>query len=164
MNISNHTLILKKLKKFFRLISDKTPHTVYTICSLMAFAAINYTIIHSPFVLLVVAVLFVHELAHYFYAKSYSADVRPPIFIPLPFIAIAFVRVKNLLDEHKADVAISGMIFGALTILLFGLFNYYFNFISNIILAFMLAAELIFNIIGFDGAKYRRYRKEYSYA
>jgi len=130
----------------------------------MAFAAINYTIIHSPFVLLVVAVLFVHELAHYLYAKSYNAEVRPPIFIPLPFVAIAFVRVKNLLDEHKADVAISGMIFGALTILLFGLFNYYFNFVSNVVLALMLSAELIFNIIGFDGSKYRRYRKEYSYA
>jgi hypothetical protein len=130
----------------------------------MAFAAINYTLIHSPVVFLAVAVLLVHELAHYFYAKSYNAKVKPPIFIPLPFIAIAFVHVKDLLDQHKSDVALSGMVFGALTIILFALFNYYFNFISNIILLFMLFAELAFNIIGFDGAKYRRYRKVTNYA
>lgn len=130
----------------------------------MAFAAINYSIIHSPFVLVAIAVLFVHELAHYFYAKSYGAQVASPIFLPLPFLAIAFVRVKNLLDRHKSDVAISGLIFGSLTLFIFLLFNYYFSFIPNIILIIMLAAEIIFNLVGFDGSKYRHYRNDFNYA
>lgn len=130
----------------------------------MAFAAINYTIIHSPFILLAVAVLFVHELAHYFYAKSFGAKVKPPIFIPLPFIAVAFVKVKDLLDQHKPDVALSGMIFGALTIFIYSLFNYYHNFLNYYVLILMIVFELLFNIIGFDGSKYRRYKKRYHYA
>jgi len=130
----------------------------------MAFAAINYTLIHSPFVLIAVAILFVHELAHYFYAKAYGAEVSPPIFIPFPLIAVAFVRVKNLLDKHKSHVAISGLAFGSFTAFLFLLFNYYFSFISNIALIAILFAEIVFNLIGFDGSKYRRYRNDHIYA
>lgn len=130
----------------------------------MAFAAINYTVIHSPFVILGVFVLFVHELAHYFYAKAYGAEVKPPIILPLPFIAIAFVKVKNLLDQHKPDVAIAGMIFGALTVFIFSLLNFYTYSVPYIVLLLMFIFEILFNVIGFDGSKYRRYKKSNLYA
>lgn len=109
-------------------------------------------------------VLLVHELAHYFYAKSYNADVRPPIFLPLPLMAVAFVKAKNLLDQYKPQVAISGMIFGSLTIFIYTLFNYFFTFIPYYVLGLMFAFELLFNIIGFDGSKYRRYTRDTHYA
>ena len=130
----------------------------------MAFSAINYSIIHSPFIILGVFVLLVHELAHYFYAKSFGADVNLPLFVPLPFIAIAFVKVKNLLDQYKPDVAIAGMVFGSLTIFIFSLMNYYTNFIPYFILIIMFIFEILFNILGFDGSKYRRYKKSFYYA
>jgi Zn-dependent protease len=123
----------------------------------MGFAAINYTIIHSPFVLLATFVLLVHELAHYFYAKSYGAKVNMPIILPLPFFAIAFVKVKDLLDRHKSDVAIAGLIFGSLTIFIYSLFNIFSGFISFYVLAIMFILEIVFNLIGSDGSKYRKY-------
>lgn len=130
--------------------------------SLAAFAAINYTIVHSPIVLVAIFVLLVHELAHYFYAKSFGAKVKLPIILPLPFIAIAFVKVKNLLQDHKSHVAISGMVFGSLTLLLISLFNYYTRNISYLFLSLMLVFELFFNIIGSDGAKYRSAKQKIS--
>jgi hypothetical protein len=164
MYFSKNIQTLKNLKKSFRESAKKVPPVSYTVLSLMAFAAINYSIIHSPFIILGVFVLLVHELAHYFYAKSFGADVNLPLFVPLPFIAIAFVKVKNLLDQYKPDVAIAGMVFGSLTIFIFSLMNYYTNFIPYFILFIMFIFEILFNILGFDGSKYRRYKKSSYYA
>lgn len=126
----------------------------------MAFAAINYTVIHSPLVLLATFGLLVHELAHYFYAKAYGAKVNLPIFLPLPFIAVAFVKVKDLKLQHKPIVAISGMVFAALTYLFVSIFNYYHNFYYFYIPFLFIFFELLFNIIGSDGMKYRSARSK----
>jgi hypothetical protein len=132
----------------------------YTIASLMAFAAINYTMIHSPVVLLATLGLLVHELAHYFYAKSYKAKVSFPIFLPLPFIAIAFVKIKDLKTKYKPHVAIAGMTFASLMYLFTFAFNYYHSFFSIYIPLLFILFELFFNIIGSDGAKFRSARSK----
>lgn len=125
----------------------------------MGFAAINYTIIHSPFVVLATFVLLVHELAHYFYAKSYGAKTQMPIILPIPFLAIGFVKVRHLLDKYKSDVAIAGLIFGSLTIFIYSLLNVVSTFISFYVLATMFVLEILFNFIGSDGSKYRKYSR-----
>lgn len=121
----------------------------------MAFAAINYTVIHSPLVLVATLGLLVHELAHYFYAKSYGAKVTLPIFLPFPFVAVAFVKIKDLHLQHKPFVAISGMIFASLMYLFVSIFNYYHNFYYFYIPFLFIIFELFLNIIGSDGMKYR---------
>lgn len=121
----------------------------------MGFAAINYTIMHSPIVLLATLGILVHELAHYFYAKAFKAEVTLPIFLPLPFIAIAFVKVKQLKDKHKPHVALSGMIFAALMYSFMFAFNIYHSFYSFYIPLLFIFFELLFNIIGSDGSKFR---------
>jgi hypothetical protein len=122
---------------------------------LIAFAAINYTIIHSPIVLLLTFVLLVHELAHYYYAKSSGAQVTPPIFLPLPFIAVAMVKIKNLSNDHKAHVALAGPFFAILTLLFFISFNLIFYIFPFYMLFIFILFEFVFNFIGSDGAKYR---------
>lgn len=152
-------LIHKKLFKSLRNIFKILPQTAYSIGSILAFAAINYTIIHSPIVLFATVVLFVHELAHYFYAKANGAKVTMPVVLPLPFFAVAFVKVDNLLNKYKSEVAISGLVFGSLTISFITAFNYIFTFIPFYLLFMLFSFEIIFNLIGSDGSKYRRYRK-----
>jgi hypothetical protein len=156
---SSSTATRRKFRNTLTSLFKKTPQSAYSIGSILGFAAINYTIIHSPFVLLAVFVLLVHELAHYFYAKSFGAKANLPIILPLPFIAIGFVKVKHLLDQFKSDVAIAGLIFGSLTIFLFSLLNIFTYFISFYILAIMLFFEIFFNLIGSDGSKYRKYSR-----
>lgn len=136
----------------------KIPKSFYTLGSLLGFAAINYTVIHSPIVLLATLGLLVHELAHYFYAKAYKAKVSLPIFLPLPFIAIAFVKIKELHLSHKPFVAIAGMIFASLMYLFTFIFNYYHSFYSICIPLMFITFELLFNIIGSDGMKFRSSR------
>lgn len=123
--------------------------------SLSAFAAVNYTIVHSPIVLLLTLTLLVHELAHYYYGKSANADVSPPIFLPLPFIAVAMVKIKNLSQNHKAHVALAGPVFGSITLLFFIAFNLLFNIFPFYLLFIVLFLEVFFNFIGSDGSKYR---------
>lgn len=155
---TDNTPTQKKLAKSLLKIFKSVPQTAYSIGSLLGFAAINYTIIHSPVVFVATAVLLVHELAHYFYAKASGAHVTMPIVLPIPFFAIAFVKVKNLLNKHKSDVAISGLVFGSLTISFIAAFNYIYTFIPFYILGILLSFEVLFNLIGSDGSKYRRYR------
>jgi hypothetical protein len=164
MNLFKTTATYRRSKKLSKETIKNIPQPFYSFASLVALAAINYTIIQSPFVILGIFSLIVHELAHYFYARSFGAKVNFPIFIPIPFIAISFVKVKNLLDQYKSTVAISGLIFGSFTIFLFSLFNFYFYLIPFYIILFMFFGEIIFNIIGTDGSKYRRYKNYNNYA
>lgn len=160
MNTLNITPIQNSLRNRIKSIFTKVPQTAYSVASLAAFAAINYTIIHSPIVLILCAVLMVHELAHYFYAKAYGSDPSPPFILPIPFVALAFVKVQDLLDQYKSHVALSGMVFGSLTIFILSLFNYFIPMISFYALFVMFSFEIIFNIIGSDGSKYRRYKEK----
>lgn len=133
----------------------KIPAIFWTIGSLSALAAINYSIIHSPFVFFAILVLFTHELAHYYTAKKHGAHPTLPIFIPLPFIAIAFTKIKGLSNKSKMKVAISGPLVGFSTAVLLILFNIIFNFTSYVPLFILALGEVLFNIIGTDGSKYR---------
>lgn len=161
MMSTDNIQIQKKFSKYLRNFFTSISPTFYSIASVLAFAAINYTIIHSPIVMIATAVLFVHELAHYYYAKSAGAQVSFPIILPIPFFAIAFVKVKNLLNKYKSEVAISGLLFGSLTISFIAAFNYIFSFIPFYFLALLFSFEFLFNFIGSDGSKYRRYRKSF---
>jgi len=145
--------------KFFK----KIPKVMYTIASLSALAAINYAIFQSSLVFIFLLVLLAHELGHYFMAKKHKAIVSLPIFLPLPFFAIALTRVKNLVTfKSKRDVAIAGPFVGALSALLILCLNLLFNFTSNTPILFLFLGELIFNYIGSDGTRYRQAKRSQS--
>lgn len=138
----------------------KTPKLFYTIASLGALAAINYTLIPTPFVFLALGVLLVHELAHYFTAKRLGAEVSLPIFIPLPFIAIAFTKAKGLSSRSKMKVALSGPVTGFIAAVLFIIFNFIFQIVPSLSLVILAIGEILFNFIGTDGKKYRSAKKD----
>lgn len=128
--------------------------------SLISLAAINYTLIHSPYVFLLTFILLVHELGHYFVAKKYAAYVDYPVFLPIPYIAIAFTRIKDLPDHRKAITALAGILFSVSFILNLILHNYIYNIISYYFLFTILFTEIIFNYFGIDGSKYRKFRQK----
>ena len=144
----------------FKKLLKKIPSSAFTLASVSALAAINYSIIHDTFVFIAILVLFAHELGHYFIAKKDGANPTLPIFLPLPFLAIAFTRVKGLSPLSKKRVSLSGPIFGAITAFILLLLNFIFSYTSNILLIFLLIAEIIFNYVGNDGKKYRQAKKE----
>ena len=141
--------------KFFK----RVPKVLVTVGSLAAMAAINYTLIQSPFVFIAIIVLLSHELAHYFMAKKSGAEVKLPIFLPLPFIAVAITKAKGLSNRSKMKVALSGPIVGFITALLLIVVNFIFNIVSPIPLVALAAGEIVFNFIGNDGKKYRSSKK-----
>ena len=51
--------------------------------TVLASAAINYTIVHSPVVFIMIAALLVHEFGHFTVAKLKGADPDLPFLIPL---------------------------------------------------------------------------------
>lgn len=140
----------------------KIPRSFYTVASLSALAAINYSIIHSSFVFIAILVLFAHELGHYFIAKKEGASPSLPIFIPLPFIAIGLTRIKGLSNKSKMKVSLSGPLFGILTTAVILLLNIILSFTSNVLLVSLIIGEILFNYIGSDGKKYRQAKKELS--
>ena len=105
-------------------------------------------------------VLLVHELAHYFMAKKLGAEVTLPIFVPLPFIAIAFTKIKGLSSKSKMKVALTGPITGFITALLLIILNSIFKIISPVALIVLAIGEILFNYIGNDGKKYRSAKKD----
>lgn len=144
--------------RFFK----KIPQSIYTIFSLAAVAAVNYSLIQSPIVFIFLAIILAHELGHYFVAKKYKAKVRLPIFIPLPFFVIGLTKISKLSLKHQKEVAISGPLAGFIAALMFLMLNGIFNFMSYIPLLFIAFNESVLNYFGSDGAKYRK-AKEGSY-
>jgi len=137
------------------LLKTKNKNLFYSIASFAALAAINYTVVHNPLVFLFLTVLLTHELGHYFFAKKYTDQVSLPIFIPIPFFAIAFTKVKGLTNFAKKRVSLAGPLVGSLTAILFIFANIIFRFTSYIPLFVLLFGEIVFNWLGTDGSKYR---------
>ena len=141
--------------KFFK----KIPQSFYTIFSLAAVAAVNYSIIHSSIVFIFSMVLLAHELGHYFVAKKHNAKPKLPIFIPLPFFAIGLTRISKLAPRAQKNVAFYGPFVGFLTTLFLILLNGIFNFMPYAPLLFLLFTETVLNYFGSDGAKYRKAKR-----
>lgn len=156
------------MKKFNRISLPKRPRFsirkkvsafAFSFSSIVALAAINYTIIHSPIVFAAIFVLLAHELGHYIWAKRYTKNVDFPIFLPLPILLVGFTRVKNLSDIQKSEVALAGPIFGSIAAFLLIIFNFIFRLFSPALLLALFISEIVFNYFGMDGMKYRKYRK-----
>jgi len=141
--------------KFFK----KIPQSFYTIFSLAAVAAINYSIIHNSIIFVFLMVLLAHELGHYFVAKKHKGKPRLPIFIPLPFFVIGLTKISKLTSRAQKEVAFYGPFVGFLTTLLLILLNGIFNFMSYIPLLFLLFTETVLNYFGTDGSKYRKAKR-----
>lgn len=133
------------------------------LATAVASAAVNYSILHTPFVYIVLLVLIAHELGHYFTALAYGAKPDVPYIIPLPFIAIGITRIKNfkkLSTKVRKAILLNGPVTGILTALLI----YFYLLLNPIILpalALMIVLfEILLNYIGSDGKHYRQIKKE----
>lgn len=143
---------MSKIKQIFILSS-----------SVLALAAINYTILHSPFVFYAVFIMLIHELGHYFAALYNDGEPDLPYFIPIPFFAIGLTRVKKmkfLSLNSKKNILFSGPLFGSLAAFLFFLISYSINSIYTLPFLLLALTEIIFGYIGFDGKKYRQYSRQ----
>lgn len=88
-----------------------------------------------PYAIALMAILGVHELAHYLAARSYRIKATLPYFIPIPPAAIfpfgtlgAFIQMRSPVPNRKAlfDVGIAGPLAGflvALPLFIWGLYH-----------------------------------------
>lgn len=75
-----------------------------------------------PFALALMAILFAHEMGHYFACKRYGVDASLPYFIPAPTLIGtlgAFIRIRSQFRSRRAlfDIGIAGPIAGFLVAL-----------------------------------------------
>lgn len=128
-----------------------------TIFSLAAVAAINYSIVHSVVVFIALAVLFAHELGHYFMARRCGAQAKLPFFLPLPLLLIAATKVSPTDRSSTRKIAFAGPLVGVLASLLLLVlciaFNASLHVIASVII--LLTTEIVFNFLGSDGKRFR---------
>lgn len=148
-------------------MNPKTKSILMLIATAAAFAAINYTIINSPIVFIVTAVLIAHELGHYFAAIYNGAQADIPYIIPLPFIGIGITRIKNFkkLSAHvRKSIIISGPTTGVITAILFLILSFITPFIAPLLILCIAISEVLFNYLGSDGKKYRQAKRDIVFA
>lgn len=141
-------MITKKLKQFFIFIASAS-----------AVAAINYTVLHNPFVFAILIILLAHELGHYMIAKINKVQVDLPYFIPIPLFSFGITHIKNmsfLPALVRKKIIMYGPITGFFTA--FNLFIFSLIFFSPLAFPFLFISiyELFFNYFGSDGKKYRQ--------
>lgn len=139
----------------FLMAIKKPIEFILLICSLTAVAAINYTIIHNPFVFIMTFLLLIHELGHYFSAKRNNVKSMLPFFIPIPLFPIGVTITENSDEKSRKYISISGAFTTSLSIVILMFFNFYYKIFSYYILLITLIGEVFFNYIGLDGQKYR---------
>lgn len=133
------------------------------VATAVATAAINYSILHNPFVFIVILVLIAHELGHYYTALSHGAKPDIPYIIPLPFIAIGITRIKNfkkLSTKVRKAIVFNGPLTGIITAFLIFLYLLLNPIVLPAYALLVVFAEAILNYFGSDGKKYRQIKKE----
>lgn len=144
-------------------MNSKFKSVLILLITATAFAAINYTIVHSPIVLIIPVVLMAHELGHYFAAIFNDAEPDVPYIIPFPFWGIGITRVKNLkkLDPSvRRSIILYGPITGLFSLILILLLSFTFSFIAPILVLTVALFEILFNYFGSDGKNYRQAKKD----
>jgi len=137
------------------MLKSKLSQSFILLFSLVAVAALNYTIVHNPFVFVLTFILLVHELGHYFAAKRNGVESRLPFFIPLPFFPIGVTITDDSDHMARKYISFSGPFTASLSLLILVFFNLYYKFFSFYVLSFALLSEVFLNYIGLDGRKYR---------
>ena len=148
-------------------MNSKFKSTLVLIATASALAAINYTIVHSPTVFVITAVLIAHELGHYFAAIFNGAKADIPYIIPFPFFGIGITRIKNFkkLDPQvRKSIILSGPITGVFTAIIILLLSFIIPFIAPILIFIIALFEILFNYFGSDGKKYRQAQKDIVFA
>lgn len=137
------------------------------IATASALAAVNYTIVHSPTVFIITAVLIAHELGHYFAAMINGAKADIPYIIPFPFLGIGITRIKNFkkLDPQvRKSILLSGPTTGVFTAIIILLLSFTIPFIAPTLILIIALFEVLFNYFGSDGKKYRQAEKDIVFA
>jgi len=145
------------------MIGKKFKRVTVSVLSAAAVAAINYTIFHSSFVFIILAVLIAHELGHYITARINNADADLPYFIPIPIVSIGVTRIRNMkhLPSHIAKKIVAyGPITGFIAAFYLLLLSFIYTSLPTLPLLFVCASEVIFNYFGFDGTKYRQIKEQ----
>lgn len=148
-------------------MNSKTKSVLILIVTAAAFAAVNYTIIHSPIVFIITAVLLAHELGHYFAAIFHGAQADIPYIIPLPFIGLGITRIKNfkkLSAQVRKSIILSGPTAGVMTAILLLLLSFITPFIAPLLILCIAISEVLFNYLGSDGKKYRQAKRDIVFA
>jgi hypothetical protein len=141
----------------------KIKSVVLLVFTAVATAAINYSLMPTPFVFFIVFVLLSHELGHYFSALLYKAQPDLPYIIPLPLIAIGITRVNkfnSLTPKVRKSILLNGPLFGVTTSLIIFLYLLINPIISPMYMLMITLIEFILNYFGSDGLKYRRISKQ----
>ena len=138
---------------------DKFIRPAISVMSFIALSAVNYTIVHNPIVLLFSFILLIHELGHYLMAKYFHLDAKLPIFIPFILFSLGITQIYNLPDEYKSAIAIAGSLLACLVISVLILFNTIYKLFSIKLLFLLLTTEIVFNYLGSDGKKYRKFKQ-----
>lgn len=133
----------------------KTVEALVLVVSLVAVAALNYTLVHNPFIFVMTFILLVHELGHYYAAKRNGVKSKLPFFIPLPFFPIGVTITERSNEKAKKHISISGAFSASLALLMLIFFNFYYRVFSFYLLITAFIGEVFFNYIGIDGQKYR---------
>lgn len=141
-------------------ILKKIPYGMYSFASIVAVAAINYTLIHNGIIFIFLLVLLAHELGHFFAAKKHNGNPKFPLFIPFPFFLIAMTKVSKMNPEGIQATAFYGPFAGFVTASLILLSNSIFKFVSSTPLIILAISEIIFNFFGSDGSKYRNAKRK----
>lgn len=137
------------------MLTKKVTEVSILFASLIAVAALNYTILHNPYVFLMSFILLIHELGHYFAAKRNSVKSMLPFFIPLPFFPVGVTFTENADEKSRKYISISGAFSASLTLLILMFFNLHYKLFSFYMLFTAFISEVFFNYIGIDGQRYR---------
>lgn len=152
-------MLLVILKGILPMSRKKSVEIFVLFFTLGAVAALNYTLVHNPFVLVMTFLLLIHELGHYLTARRYGLEKSLPFFIPFPFFLIGVTLVKdtfaNISEESRKAISISGAFSAAVSLVLLIFFNFYYKVFSMYFLISALLGEIFFNYIGSDGKRYR---------
>jgi hypothetical protein len=99
-------------------------------------------------------------MGHYLMARALGLEVYLPIYIPIPFFALAITYVPKMSGWSKARIAAAGPVFGTIASACFLIVSLLVGANSAAYMAaFLLISEIVWGFAGGDGRAYRKANK-----
>jgi len=104
----------------------------------------------------IMAILFTHEMGHYFMSRKYGVPATLPYFIPMPFPPFgtlgAIIKMKGIIINKKAlfDIGIAGPLSGfivSIPFIIIGIKMSSIQFVTKEMIYFKLGDPLLFKIL-----------------
>jgi len=144
------------MRNLIRKIFSKHKRKFVAVGSAAGTAAVMYAVWSTVVVFLMLAVVILHEMGHFYSAQFSGVETGYVVFIPFILGILGITQIHDIPDELQRRIAIAGPVAGVIASAIIFAIVWLLQFVSLILPALLLMLfEALNLVIGADAKRFR---------